>query len=329
MVRGSHSHRKPKTARWLIWLVLPTSVAAGVVLWAGPSFAAGTYRTTTSVNVRSGPGTGSSVIGTEPSGATFTLNCQWQGSTNIGGNSTWDDVTFANGVTGAITDFDTTTPSWNSYAPGTGPCGSTPIVTLHSLGGVNMQQACNIQYGRGLTAVATNANSAYSWQCQRPGVSRGINVTAECAVQYGNGAVADVTNPDSAWSWYCHWSVGRTVTSNTATVGQCVWWALNEFHQYDGLYPNTIDSAANNGNAMYLAANAAFNGWTVSSTPRADSIAVFQPGVNGALADGHVAWVTSVSSPYITISEMDAPNPFVTDTRTFIPASSVQYILAP
>ena len=40
--------------------------------------------------------------------------------------------------------------------------------------------------------------------------------------------------------------------------------ALNEFPQYDGLYPNTVDSAANNGNAMYLAANAAFNGWTVS-----------------------------------------------------------------
>jgi hypothetical protein len=129
------AHRKPNTARRLSWLVLPISVAAGAVLWAGPSFAAGTYRTTTSVNVRSGPGTGASVIGTEPSGASFTLNCQWQGSTNIGGNSTWDDVAFANGVTGAITDFDTTTPSWNSYAPGTGPCGSTPVGTLHSLGG--------------------------------------------------------------------------------------------------------------------------------------------------------------------------------------------------
>ena len=156
MFLGSHAHRKPNTARRLSWLVLPISVAAGAVLWAGPSFAAGTYRTTTSVNVRSGPGTGASVIGTEPSGASFTLNCQWQGSTNIGGNSTWDDVTFANGVTGAITDFDTTTPSWNSYAPGTGACGSTPGPrTLHSLGGVNMQQACTIQYGQGLTAVAT------------------------------------------------------------------------------------------------------------------------------------------------------------------------------
>ena len=329
MFRGRRSHRrKPNAARLLAWLVLPTSLATAAVLWAGPSFAAGTYRTTTSVNVRSGPGTGSPVIGSEPGGATFTLLCQWQGSTNIGGNSTWDDVTFANGLTGAITDDDTTTPSWNSYAPGTGPCGSTQVV-IHGLGGVDMQRACNTQYpGLGLSAVATNVNSAYSWQCVGPGVSRGIDVTAECASQYGGGAVAAVNNPDSAWSWYCHWSIGRTLTYNSGVVGQCVWWALNEFHQFDGLYPDTLDPA-DNGNAMYLATNATYNGWTVSSTPRANSIAVFQPGVNGALAAGHVAWVTSVSGPYITVSEMDAPNPGVTDTRTFIPASSVQYILAP
>jgi hypothetical protein len=49
--------RKPNAARRLAWLVLPTSLATATVLSAGPSFAAGTYRTTTSVNVRSGPGT--------------------------------------------------------------------------------------------------------------------------------------------------------------------------------------------------------------------------------------------------------------------------------
>lgn len=294
---------------------------------AAPSFAAGTYNTTASVNVRSGPGTGFRLIGNEPGGTTFTLLCQWQGGTSVNGNATWDDVTFANGVTGAITDFYTTTPSWNSYAPGTGACGSAQP-TIHSLGGVDMQHACNVQYGNGRTAVATNVNSAYSWQCVGPGVSGGIDVTAECAVQYGNGAVADVTNPNSAWSWYCHWSIGRMLSSNSGVAGQCVWWALNEFHQYNGLYPDTI-APGNNGNAMYLAANAAYNGWTVSSTPRANSIAVFPPWVDLATGEGHVAWVTGVSGSYITISEMDAPNPYVTDTRTLIPASSVRYILAP
>ena len=231
MFRGRGSrHRKPNAARRLAWLVLPAGLAtAAFSLWAAaPSFAAGTYRTTTAVNVRSGPGTGSPIIGTEPAGATFTLLCQWQGSTNIGGNSTWDDVTFAGGPTGAITDYDTTTPSWNSYAPDTGPCGSTPAPPPSggSLGGVNMQQACNTQYGNGLTAVATNANSAYSWQCVGAGVSRGIDVTAECVTQYGYGAIAAVSNPASAWSWYCRWNT-------TSQMQNAVSWATAQLGQYE------------------------------------------------------------------------------------------------
>src|SRR5580700_10204877 len=104
-----------------LWLVMTASAACLALtittLAASPSFAAGTYRTTASVNVRSGPGTGYPLAGTEPGGAQFTLQCQWQGGTSINGNATWDKVTFANGVTGAITDDYTTTPSWNSYAP--------------------------------------------------------------------------------------------------------------------------------------------------------------------------------------------------------------------
>jgi surface antigen len=326
------SIRYQNAGRWLAAGASAVCLAVTVIAaTAAPSFAAGTYSTTASVNVRTGPGTGYPSIGTEPSRAQFTLNCQWQGGTSVNGNATWDDVTFTNGLTGAITDYYTTTPSWNSYAPGTGPCPSPQGVVVHSLGGVDMQRACNTQYpGQGLTAVATNVNSAYSWQCVRPGISRGINVTAECGTQYGSGAVAAVTNPASAWSWYCHWTIGRTLASNSGVPGQCVWWAINEFHQFDGMYPDMLDPAANNGNAMYLATNAAYNGWAVSSTPRVNSIAVFQPGVNGAGSVGHVAWVTSVSGPYITVSEMNFTNgPGKTDNRTLIPASSVRYILAP
>jgi hypothetical protein len=160
--------------------------------------------------VRLGPGTGSPVIGSEPGGTAFTLLCQWQGSTNIGGNSTWDKVTFSNGLAGAISDDLTTTPSFNSYAPGTGPCGASapPAPSGGSLGGVDMQRPCDTQYpGRGLQATATNVNSAYSWRCVGPGISLGINVSAECQLQYRYGAVATVSNPASAWSWYCHWHV--------------------------------------------------------------------------------------------------------------------------
>jgi uncharacterized protein YraI len=119
------ARRGRTAARWLAMLATPLSLAAAIaVSAAAPSLAAGTYATTTAVNVRSGPGTGSPRIATEPRGATFTLQCQWQGSTSIGGNATWDEVTFGNGLTGAISDDLTTTPSFNSYAPGTGPCAS-------------------------------------------------------------------------------------------------------------------------------------------------------------------------------------------------------------
>jgi len=204
------SIRVRNVGRWLAAGASAACLAVTVLaVAAAPSFAAGTYSTTASVNVRSGPGTGYSVIGTEPSGAQFTLQCQWQGGTSVNGNATWDDVRFANGVTGAITDYYTTTPSWNSYAPGTGACGSSspPPSSTDSLGGVDMQAACKAQYGNGLTAVATNANSAYSWQCVGPGVSYGIDVTAACRAQYGYGAVSAVSNPASAWSWYCHWNI--------------------------------------------------------------------------------------------------------------------------
>ena len=225
-------------SRWLALAASTCCVAVTVIAAGGePSFAAGNYSTTASVNVRSGPGTGYPLVGTEPIGAQFTLQCQWQGGTSVNGNATWDKVTFANGVTGAITDYYTTTPSWNSYAPGTGACGSgssaPPPSSSGSLGGVDMQRACDTQYhGQGLRAVATNTNSAYSWQCTRPGVSLGIDVTAECRTQYGYGAVSAASNPGSAWSWYCHWNI-------TPQMQAAVSWAtahLGQLKMSDGRY---------------------------------------------------------------------------------------------
>ena len=120
-------------------------------------------------------------------------------------------------------------------------------------------------------------------------------------------------------------SIGKTASRNLAYPGYCTWWALNEFHAYSGLYPYIT------GNADNYVTSAAGNGWTVTATPRVDSIAVFPPGVNGAdKTYGHVAWVTGVSGSKITISEMNASAGFnKVDTRTLTPASSVRYILAP
>jgi hypothetical protein len=109
-------------ARAITLVLAGLSLAGVLAVTAGPAAASGTYSTTALVNVRTGPSTGYAIIKSEPNGATFTLICQWQGGTNINGNATWDEVRFSNGVVGAITDYWTTTPSWNSFAPGTGPC---------------------------------------------------------------------------------------------------------------------------------------------------------------------------------------------------------------
>lgn len=123
------------TAR-VVALALAGLSLAGILvaIAARPAAAAGTYSTTAVVNVRTGPGTGYALIKSVPSGATFTLLCQWQGGTNINGNATWDEVRFSNGVVGAITDYWTNTPSWNNFAPGTGAC---PRITAQ------MQYAAN------------------------------------------------------------------------------------------------------------------------------------------------------------------------------------------
>jgi surface antigen len=119
-------------------------------------------------------------------------------------------------------------------------------------------------------------------------------------------------------------STGKTAARNLGAVKNCTWWAINEFHAFSGLYPYFT------GNAKDWAASAASNGWTVISTAQLNSIAVFPPGVNGALSEGHVAWVTGVSGSQITISEMNGPAGFgKVDTRTLTPTSSVRYILAP
>jgi uncharacterized protein YraI len=135
------------------WATLLRRVIAGVavsavgvatlVVGAESATAAGTFKTTGSVNVRSGPGTNYGVVAGEPSGAGFSLICQWQNGTNVNGNATWDRVQFGNGVTGAISDYWTTTPSWNSYAPGTPDCTQTPPAPTGPTVTPQMQAAAN------------------------------------------------------------------------------------------------------------------------------------------------------------------------------------------
>ncbi|MGX6608529.1 CHAP domain-containing protein [Micromonosporaceae bacterium Da 78-11] len=116
---------------------------------------------------------------------------------------------------------------------------------------------------------------------------------------------------------------GATINYNEGYAGSCVYYALDRFHQFTGVYPKAF------GDARYLATGAAASGWTVSSLPRINSLVVFQPGQNGAGAPtGHVAWVEQVSGDRIYIAEMNAPTAYVVTHRWLTPVTGVRYVYA-
>lgn len=83
------------------------------------------------VALRSGPGTQYSVLQRVNNGTPLDIVCQIQGGTNIGGNATWDKLTGGQWVA----DYFTTSPSFNSYAPGLGDCYPTQVRTRVSPNG--------------------------------------------------------------------------------------------------------------------------------------------------------------------------------------------------
>jgi surface antigen len=98
-------------------------------------------------------------------------------------------------------------------------------------------------------------------------------------------------------------TVGQTTSVNNARPGQCTDGALQKWFQATGSYP------AVSGDAKDWPASARATGWTVVDDPQPRSLVVFQPGVQGASGDGHVAWVNSTSPHadgiYINITEMN------------------------
>jgi surface antigen len=118
---------------------------------------------------------------------------------------------------------------------------------------------------------------------------------------------------------------GKTAPANNAVKGQCVWYALERFHQATGVYP------LGNGDAWNFANSTGANGWTVSTTPRVRSVAVFPPGVNGAGPLGHVSWVEKVNGSQIYVAEMNFGLGQVgkESHRWLTPAGSVRYVYAP
>lgn len=80
------------------------------------------YATTDQLALRSGPGTQYSVLQRVNKGTPLDVVCQVQNGTSVGGNRTWDKLTGGQWVS----DYYTTTSSFNSYHPGLGDCNASP-----------------------------------------------------------------------------------------------------------------------------------------------------------------------------------------------------------
>lgn len=95
--------------------------------------------------------------------------------------------------------------------------------------------------------------------------------------------------------------------------GQCTDWVARNFAW--------INSAGNLGDARYWLQNAAAKGLPTGSTPKLGSVAVFQPGVEGAGKVGHVAVVTGVNpNGTFNVSEQNFPRTGVTTFRNNLKA---------
>lgn len=106
--------------------------------------------------------------------------------------------------------------------------------------------------------------------------------------------------------------------------GQCTYFVAKSLSWVPGGWIK-----GNWGNAKDWAQNAQAQGYTVSSTPVAGAIAVWDGSAN-ASSDGHVAIVQSVANGIPTVQEMNVNGNNVVDTRTIADTRGiVGYILPP
>lgn len=169
-------------------------------------------------------------------------------------------------------------------------------------------------YGPGNTrAIGTTQIGSTTWT---------INCASSCSIT-SNTPAAPAPPSTSGRAW------GVTRSTNAGVLGQCTNGAYTKFKDYSGVYP------ALTGNAKDWYNSARATRWSTSLDAQANSIVVFQPGVQGAdRAVGHVGWVTSTQRKsdglYVTIVEMNAAaGPYRWSSRTIKDVAGMSYILAP
>lgn len=93
-------------------------------------------------------------------------------------------------------------------------------------------------------------------------------------------------------------TVGTAATGSCPIADQCV-----AYVERFAALPSGIPAAKD------IPAAVLAHGWTEAAAPQPNALAVWQPGHGGADADGHVAWIESVSRGFFTISEQNFVGP--------------------
>jgi surface antigen len=91
----------------------PSQPVAAVVITGGHP-----YRTTHMLRMRSGPSTGTSIVGMLSAGAKITIVCQSRSASAVNGDRIWDRL--SNGA--YVSDYYTTTPAFRMFSPGLARC---------------------------------------------------------------------------------------------------------------------------------------------------------------------------------------------------------------
>ena len=115
--------------------------------------------------------------------------------------------------------------------------------------------------------------------------------------------------------------VSPTDPTSIYPAGQCTDYCANT--------ETWVTRYGNLGNALSWANNWRNHGGTVNSTPSVNAVACFQPGCQGAFADGHVAVVRSVSGSNFEVSEENGPaGPGRVDNRACHVQSCVVFLVS-
>ena len=147
--------------------------------------------------------------------------------------------------------------------------------------------AADVRYGRTFPTTLPTQVSFHVGCGGSTGSWKTVNHSPSFTV--GGSRTLDLFCGNGSASGPCSYpATGKTTTRNLGDPGFCTQGALNDFHAHNGIWPLW------SGDAAQWTNTAASNGWTVTTIPMPDSIAVF-PATTSNPA-GHVAWVVSLNT---------------------------------